>query len=274
MLTNANQALTRPIIGSRRGPIALGVLTLVGSLSLVSITSFPCVANAGSIEVLHAEPWAGTEFEGQIKCNVRLSGEIVEGDHTRLREIYDLTGSGSQGKVFSGGQLAPSFLCLDSSGGSYAEALKIAKFLTGSGAIATVVEAGRSCFSACAVIFMAGSNSFHLGQAPGRWLHVRGRLGFHAPFLEKSKLPSRLSADDAITVYVSAQRAIAELIKAFSLSEVDVDRQFFSRPWVRKSLFLQMSLTGPDSLYEIDTIDRAGRWGIALFGLPLRDRFH
>ena len=39
-----------------------------------------------------------------------------------------------------------------------------------------------------------------------------------------------------------------------------------NRPWVSSSLFIEMLRKGSDELFSIDTIGKAGRWGIALAG--------
>jgi hypothetical protein len=83
-------------------------------------------------------------------------------------------------------------LCLQGPGGDLDAALDAVPLL---GGWITIVEEGHDCLSACAVLFMGGGRQYNrtverqiatfdadrgaLGS--GRYLHVRARLGFHAP---------------------------------------------------------------------------------------------
>ena len=75
-------------------------------------------------------------------------------------------------------------LCLDSPGGSFGEAVRIARLLSEKN-IGTRIEGGAACESACALIFMAGRHVSEQAERAVRWrvLHPRGKLGFHAPAL-------------------------------------------------------------------------------------------
>src|SRR5690242_4924143 len=75
-------------------------------------------------------------------CNVLLKGPIEDGDLGKLLDIYE-KGSFED-------------LCLDSSGGSYAEAVRIAEQLVNWSYPGTVVDKGASCYGACAYVFMGG----------------------------------------------------------------------------------------------------------------------
>ncbi len=76
-------------------------------------------------------------------------------------------------------------LCLSSPGGDLREALKITKLFGRNWMM--VVEDGADCISACSIIFMSAEprdrKSGYDNEAAGRFLHYRGRLGFHAPVL-------------------------------------------------------------------------------------------
>jgi hypothetical protein len=54
--------------------------------------------------------------------------------------------------------------------------------------IATIVEDGQTCASACAFIFLAGTGPAKRGALAHRFLHPRGRLMFHSPRLDLSSL--------------------------------------------------------------------------------------
>jgi hypothetical protein len=40
-----------------------------------------------------------------------------------------------------------------------------------------------------------------------------------------------------------------------------------NRPWVSSSLFIEMLRKGPNQIFVIDTVGKAGRWGIGLAGV-------
>jgi hypothetical protein len=104
-------------------------------------------------------------------CAFSLDGTISAGDYDQFANLISLNRS----------RMAPldertSTICLKSLGGSYVEALKIAELMYGRG-ISTVIEYGSECFSACAIIFMAGVDSDRI--IPLRRLSAGGILGFH-----------------------------------------------------------------------------------------------
>ncbi len=198
------------------------------------------------------DPVSNMIEEQPPRCNVRLKGEIKKGDLSKIRKAFR--------QVKHGNLVAPAFLCLDSPGGSYQEGLNIAKFLLGDSGngISTVIERGAKCLSSCALIFMAGNNAeTKYAFLPGRWLHVRGQLGFHAPYIKKSGLPTLdYSREDVLKFFRSAQKGIQHLIKVFSVrAHYGGDDRWVGRPWVRPSLFHELLAMGPDEIFFIDTID-------------------
>src|SRR5207248_10194104 len=92
------------------------------------------------------------------------------------------------------------FLCLRSDGGDLREAVQIAQFVlrTQRPSIAPVVEDGRTCASACAVIFLAGNAPARVGAWPQRFLHPRGRLLYHSSRLELGRF-----SDDALLAHLT-----------------------------------------------------------------------
>jgi len=236
-------------------------------------------AAAAEFEIVHAGLWGdlipieafrdGKE-DLTPKCNVEMRGEIVDGDLARLKHAYT--------KAQKGRKATPSYLCLDSPGGSLSEALAIIDWLMkGQGiGIATVVDAGAACLSSCALVFLSGSRIDHNvgGYAPQveRWLHVHGRLGFHAPYLDESVLPDRgVTREEAMNFYKAAQTATNKIIAVFQHRQTFDSAIPGRSEWARASLFSELMLKGPSEFINIDTIDSAGRWDIPLFGVePLR----
>ena len=60
---------------------------------------------------------------------------------------------------------------------------------------------GAECYSACGLIFLAGRVDDRGGESyPSRYLHIGARLGFHAPYIEATKLervPPQLNQGDS-----------------------------------------------------------------------------
>jgi len=185
--------------------------------------------------------------DGVIICNVYLEGRIDPGDANRLRSIVQTWRQTRK--------LDSLRLCLNSPGGSYNEGLLISRLLMDE-SIGTAVEANAVCASACALIFMAGSASWK-GQL-NRFLNVNGLVAFHAPYLDPSKMVGQTysAADVAASAYLGLQ-AVNQLIK------LGKDRvpHFFDT-----DLLSEMLDRGPDEVFAIDTVIKAIRYRVALYG--------
>jgi len=136
--------------------------------------------------------------------------------------------------------------------------------------VTTYVENRAECYSACALIFLAGQLNDRGGESyPARFLHVGGRLGFHAPYIDPSTLEdraySRTEVADSFKVAISGVTAAIKLfdVRTFGGPKLHDD----NRPWVSSSLFIEMLRKGANELFSIDTIGKAGRWGIQLIGV-------
>src|ERR1700730_2204704 len=140
-------------------------------------------------------------------CSVSLTGIIETGDADKLEsklKILDHQLSSSGISPLPGGRK----LCLDSQGGSFREALKIASKVIDE-SITTVVPADTLCLSSCAVVFMAGGylggeNSYF----SNRFLHVNGGLTFQISYPEKS------SDRDSYAAAINDVRDLIKLGKA------------------------------------------------------------
>ena len=89
---------------------------------------------------------------------ISMEGRVVEGDLERLREAY-----------LDHRIKRDSVLILDSPGGELRAMLGVVKFVKEKG-LATRVGSNTECYSACALIWLAGEK---------RHLHGNWRLGFH-----------------------------------------------------------------------------------------------
>jgi hypothetical protein len=211
------------------------------------------------------------------KCNFRLDGEILSGD------LAKLTAARAQVQKLISERLAVNWslaaqwasqspiLCLNSPGGNFTEGLRIAKYLMTEldYTVTTYVENRAECYSACALIFLAGRLFGRGGETfPARFLHVGGRLGFHAPYIDPSTLEDRpFSRTEVAASFKAAIGGVTAAIQLFDERAVggpNVNDD--NRPWVSSSLFIDMLRKGADELFAIDTVGKAGRWGIGLVG--------
>jgi hypothetical protein len=91
------------------------------------------------------------------------------------------------------------------------EGLLIARLLVEE-TIGAAIEARAECVSACAVIFMGGSYLW-IGQL-NRFLHVKGTLGFHAPYVDPAKLSDKAYSGTQIALAVnSGIQAVNQMVK-------------------------------------------------------------
>lgn len=204
-----------------------------------------------------------------LDCKLTLQGTITSGDADRfveairthvLAEPWQSTFEGS----------APRRICLDSPGGSLAEAIRMADVLLGRRSeeadspeyfhirsIGTVVPADATCHSGCAVLFMAGGRETEteVGRVPNRILHARGSLGFHAPGIRVGDGQySKESVDAAFRVAVLSMR---------SLSDRQAEMTF------PPSLMARMIGTPHDEMYVLTRLGEAAQWMIDIAGLPM-----
>lgn len=171
-------------------------------------------------------------------CEVKLEGPIQPGDLKKLEEA-----------------LTPRMrLCLNSPGGSYLEGLRLFEHIAAL-RVHTVVDAGDSCFSACAMAFMGGADGAYGDRLPDRTLHAGGRLGFHSPFLSRDGSEMNVDGDRLTAGVAVGFSVVVELIRADKYNLLP------------KSLVANMLETPPSSIYQIDTFKKAREAGIAITGV-------
>jgi hypothetical protein len=139
------------------------------------------------------------------------------------------------------------------------------------GTVTTYVMNRVECYSACGLIFLAGLINDRGGEEyPSRYLHVGGRLGFHAPYLVEPAEPDdqKYSRRDMANVFKLAIRSVTDAIELFDRRTTGgPGLNDDNRPWVNASLFIEMLRKGPDEMFAIDTVGKSGRWGIKLVGV-------
>ena len=187
--------------------------------------------------------------DGPILCNVLLDGIIEVGDFERLMAAVEQQRERDLSNVPR--------LCLNSPGGDYREGLRVARYLMEK-SIGTAVAEGAECYSACAIIFMGGT--FPWKGELNRYLHVRGVLGFHAPYIPGAAGEGKVlvEADQVRLAFSEGIRSMSEFMRLGVGN--DVKR-------VTPELMSEMMAQGPDAFYTVDTIGKAIRFRIHLYGI-------
>jgi hypothetical protein len=211
---------------------------------------------------------ATVEIVERAYCNIRLSGPIEDGDLKKILAAVEQVEARNE-KLSEPERLAreanlvggSNNLCLDSPGGSLAEALRIMEHFAEHVSIGTVVDRGEACHSVCAFVFMTGRYVvYHAITAPVRRLHVEGVLGFRTPpFRAQAGTHDRAVVQQA---YADGARVIAELLKQDQRNDSFRDRDRV----LPRALMLQLLGREPEDGLLVETVDQAGRWGIELIG--------
>jgi len=233
-------------------------------LCLISLA----IALSGVLPSFSAEIVLGGDRS--LNCVATISGSIDVGDHQKLKSFLSSLEDRSDETIngISLDELQRGYgrarLCLDSPGGSLAEAVGMADLLVkdfGSSywinSLGTAVPPGAICESACAVFFMAGGEDTEsdIGRVADRVLHAKGRLGFHSIALVLPEASySRDDVGKAFGLALKSVGAVAIRMEALRL---------------RLSLLQTMLATAPDDMYYVETIGDAVHWNIQLAGLPI-----
>ncbi len=189
-------------------------------------------------------------------CLYTLSGQIAPGDADKLRAL-PIDRPVTWPDIEDGRWAA---ICLDSPGGSLPAGLELASYVLERG-LGTVVDDGAECLSACALVFMFGTAyQLESNALIHRRLHVGGRLGFHQPDLTLDRSRA-YSVDDVAAAFDLAITATLEFLALAARPRPDTPR-----PFVDADLLEAMLQHKGQDFFEIDTVNKAGRWGIDLIG--------
>lgn len=177
----------------------------------------------------------GTLKVGEIEyTKISLSGEILDGDVKKLEAELD--------------NADQAIVSLNSIGGSFSEALKIAALLQENLA-STIVEDGASCLSACAVAFLGGSAQGEEGDTtPSRSIAANAHLAFHAPALAVAD--TGLTKAAAQTAYAAAMKAVTDFVRMSG--DLGIEAKTAA----------DLMTVEPDQTYAINTAYRLGRVGV------------
>lgn len=203
-------------------------------------------------------------------CNYKLTGLIERGDAERIKKFFastlgytnpddwELSTNLGYSAPTTFATVNPDRLCLNSPGGSFLEALEIAKILN-SLSYGTVVPRDARCESACALIFLAGS---YLTEGESyvsdRHIHATAKLGFHAPSLSLSEsLGDKFDRAQITSAYEVAIKSMAVIQESATILNL------------RSSLLAQMLGTPPSDMFYVDTVGKAVRWHIGVYGTKI-----
>jgi hypothetical protein len=124
---------------------------------------------------------------------------------------------------------ATAVVTLDSYGGNYLTGLALAEYFRAH-RIATVVEASKVCYSACAFAFMGGtgwSGQDGIGLYVDRMIEPGGILGFHAPYVASDQLDGLVAELGLPDVLGGSREMIATMVE--KLVGWNVDSQVIAR---------------------------------------------
>lgn len=234
-----------------------------------------------------------TELFVQPRCNAVLRGELFDGDAERLWPLAEQLASQIREGWAAKGRTGRLALCLSSRGGSLREAYRLSNVFSG---WMKVVGDGDECVSACAMLFMRESRRGTLftgggvaedSRNDGRYLHVRGKLGFHAPSLEiPGPAIAMRSKRELRNAYARSLHTLREFLLPMSQDPTPKDEMadHVNRERKEKSDFsfvgwgvsldesipldvlLAFLVIPHDEVYWVTTVEEAFYWGIELFG--------
>lgn len=223
------------------------LLCLLAALALLAVTLPAAPSRAAVIRLIDSP-----------LCRIALSGPITPGDSERLKAVIEQAGHDAwlpgQSETSEGLRL-----CLNSEGGSLAEAARLANYVFEAG-VGTVLAPDAICLSACAWVFMLGHARGEEEAFLNRRMHHSARLGFHAPRIDlaDARVITRKDAEHAQDIMNAAVARILQVSNA---------RLLGLRPAIDADL-LQVAFAhdGTDTFFMIDNVDKAGRWQIKVFG--------
>ena len=184
---------------------------------------------------LGREHYSHSRFEPLIA----FSGVVTKGDSEKLKALIEQVCAGKDCDI----QNVSAILSFDSPGGSFNEGIALAEAIREAN-VATVVEDGKVCLSACALAWLGGSG-FHatggVGTYIDRTIEPGARIGFHSPYFS-AKAMAALPPDERLDVQANGLRtgisALVRFLTAFGVAPQVIDR---------------IVGMGPDQVMSLDT---------------------
>lgn len=201
--------------------------------SCVSFVALP--ATAATISIVSMQYSAAHPVP-----HIHYDGPTVDGDIATLQGIFDTFVKCRTSCLGpDGGSTA--VLTMNGPGGSYYEGLALADFLRANH-IATVVERGASCYSACAFAFLGGSgysSQDGIGDYIDRMVEPGSIVGFHAPYADEESFTSALVERGAMAAQGDTRDSLALMVKELVKWNVD------------PIVMYQMVGKGPDESFDL-----------------------
>lgn len=172
--------------------------------------------------------------------HIRYEGDTEPGDLARLQAVYDsFVRCRLECLSPDGGSTA--VLSMSGPGGSYNEGLALAQYIRAN-AIATVVQRGDTCASACAFAYLGGSGYSslpNLGTYVDRQTEPGGGPAFHSPYFQEEDILAALEARG--TGYVMDENRNALSLMVRELVQWNVDPEIIH----------EMVSKGPSETYDV-----------------------
>jgi hypothetical protein len=154
--------------------------------------------------------------------HIHYEGDTQAGDVEALRAVYESTIKCRLECLGPDGN-STAILTLSGPGGNYYEGLALADFLR-QNHIATVVERGMSCYSACAFAFLGGSGYATvqgMGTYIDRQIEPGGIVGFHAPYRDEASFMEALQVRGAGEMMTESRDSLAVMVRELVKWNVD-----------------------------------------------------
>lgn len=204
------------------------------SLAFILVPLLSTPAHSGELRV--AQTYKGY-------CDLEFIGAILKGDAKKF-DYDSIENLGTQGAS----------VCLDSAGGSFPEAISIAK---NSDMLGMVIPPGAKCLSACAILFSGGRISLGMGiplEYLNRVIWPGGLLGYHAPSLEISDSGtfSKSDVDQAFSIALASTKEIYNLNNRYGVSQSSGSTKLIS-----DYVFGLILDTPPTEMHNIEIVGEA-----------------
>ncbi len=207
------------------GSVSQGLRASKSALAALAVTLSAFAAQAADISV-----------QGSA---IRLKGRIEAGDAQKLQDLLATSG-GRQAFARSG-----TFL-LDSPGGRVSEAMKIARIVE-RGFSTTVVRSGAQCYSACFIVYAAGSYRI-AGEAAALGVH---RVALANGRDDSSTAAALARANDEVKNYLQ-RRGMPALVIDHMMRTPPHDLFQFGNRWILAQGIETEMTRHPESMSAVD----------------------
>ncbi|WP_423067587.1 hypothetical protein [Devosia sp. CN2-171] len=207
------------------------------AIAFLSIAVFPtCAAEISIISMQYSatHPVPHLHYEGDTAVGDIAALEGLYNSFVNCRESC----SGPDG-------MPTAVLTMNGPGGSYLEGLGLADFLR-QHHIATVVERGSYCYSACAFAFLGGSawsSQEGMGTYIDRMIEPGSTVGFHAPYADEESFRAAVEANGGMAAQGQTRDALSIMVKELVKWNVDPE------------VIFKMVGMGPDESYDLKTAE-------------------